>query len=46
MAGVEYMNGQIARQLVNLRCENLRIINCSPFIEMLLESSSNEIGNE
>jgi anti-anti-sigma regulatory factor len=46
MAGVEYMNGQIARQLVNLRSENLRIINCSPFIEMLLESSSNEIGNE
>ncbi len=46
MAGVEYMNGQIARELVNLRSESLRIINCSPFIEMLLENMSNEIGNE
>ena len=46
MAGVEYMNDQIARELVNLRSESLRIINCSPFIEMLLESISNEIGSE
>jgi anti-anti-sigma regulatory factor len=38
MAGVEYMNDQAARELVNLRSENLRIINCSPFIATLLET--------
>ncbi len=38
MAGVEYMNDQVARELVNMRSEHLRIINCSPFIETLLET--------
>ncbi len=38
MAGVEYMNDQIARHLVNMRSEYLRIVNCSPFIATLLET--------
>jgi anti-anti-sigma regulatory factor len=40
MAGVEYMNDQVARELVSLRSEYLRIINCSPFIATLLETIS------
>lgn len=46
MAGVEYMNDQAARELVNMRSENLRIINCSPFIETLLETISNGEAGE
>ena len=38
MAGVEFMNDQAARELINLRNERLRIINCSPFIATLLET--------
>ncbi len=38
LAGVEYMNDQAARELVNMQSEKLRIINCSPFIATLLES--------
>lgn len=38
MAGVEFMNDQAARELVNLHSENLRIINCSPFITTLLDT--------
>jgi len=38
MAGVEFMNDQAARELVNRRSGNLRIINCSPFIATLLET--------
>ena len=41
MAGVEFMNDQAARELVNMRSEDLRIINCSPFIATLLETISN-----
>ena len=40
MAGVDYMNDQAARELVNMRSEHLRIINCSPFIATLLETIS------
>ena len=38
LAGVEYMNDKVARALVNMRSEHLRIINCSPFIATLLET--------
>lgn len=38
MAGVDFMNHEVARKLLGLRGERLRIINCSPFIIMLLET--------
>lgn len=40
MAGVEFMNDQAARSLINMRNERLLIINCSPFIATLLETIS------
>ena len=36
MAGVVFMNEEVAKRLVELRSHRLSIINCSPFIEMLL----------
>jgi anti-anti-sigma regulatory factor len=36
MAGVVFMNNEVASKLAGLRSERLRIINCSPFIETLL----------
>lgn len=36
MAGVVFMNEEVAKRLVELRSDRLSIINCSPFIEMLL----------
>jgi anti-anti-sigma regulatory factor len=36
MAGVVFMQDEVAKKLANLRGERLRIINCSPFIETLL----------
>jgi len=38
MAGVVFVQDTIAEKLVNLRGERLRIINCSPFVETLLET--------
>jgi anti-anti-sigma regulatory factor len=38
MAGIVFMNDEVARKIANLRSDRLRIINCSPFIETLLES--------
>ena len=38
MAGVDFISDEPARQLVKLRSERLRIINCSPFIVTLLET--------
>ena len=38
MAGIVFMNDDVARKLAALRSERLRIINCSPFIETLLET--------
>jgi len=38
MAGVVFMQPNVAQKLVNLRGEQLRIINCSPYIEALLET--------
>lgn len=38
MAGVVFMSEEAARQLAKQRNDSLHIINCSPFIEMLLQS--------
>ncbi|HXV79788.1 MAG TPA: STAS domain-containing protein [Candidatus Binatia bacterium] len=38
MAGVVFMDNEVASELARLRGEQLRIINCSPFIEMLLNT--------
>jgi anti-anti-sigma regulatory factor len=38
MAGVVFMNEEVAKRLVELRTDRLSIINCSPFIEMLLKT--------
>jgi len=38
MAGVVFMNNEVASKLAKLRNEQLRIINCSPFIETLLKT--------
>jgi anti-anti-sigma regulatory factor len=36
MAGVVFMNEEVAKRLLELCSDRLSIINCSPFIEMLL----------
>jgi anti-anti-sigma regulatory factor len=38
MAGVVFMDNEVAGKLAGLRGEQLRIINCSPFIETLLNT--------
>jgi anti-anti-sigma regulatory factor len=38
LAGVVFMNNESAKRLVELRGDRLKIINCSPFIEMLLQT--------
>jgi dihydroxyacetone kinase DhaKLM complex PTS-EIIA-like component DhaM len=38
MAGVVFMNNEVASKMLQLRSERLRIINCSPFIETLLNT--------
>jgi anti-anti-sigma regulatory factor len=38
MAGVVFMNNEVASKLARLRSEQLKIINCSPFIETLLNT--------
>lgn len=38
LAGVAFMNDEIAARLVELRSDRLRIVNCSPFIESLLQT--------
>jgi anti-anti-sigma regulatory factor len=38
MAGVVFMNDEVARKLADLRGARLRIVNCSPFIEALLNT--------
>jgi anti-anti-sigma regulatory factor len=37
LAGVVFMNDESATRLVELRSDRLKIINCSPFIETLLQ---------
>jgi hypothetical protein len=36
--GVVFMNNEVASKLARLRSEQLKIINCSPFIEALLNT--------
>lgn len=36
MAGVDFMNDQAARQLVQICGDRCRLVNCSPFIATLL----------
>lgn len=38
LAGIVFMNNAIARKVVELRGDRLAIINCSPFIETLLQT--------
>lgn len=38
MAGVVFMSDEVARKILELRSDQLRIINCSPFIETLLKT--------
>jgi anti-anti-sigma regulatory factor len=38
MAGLAFMDDQVAARVVELRCDRLRIVNCSPFIESLLKT--------
>ena len=38
MSGVVFMNNEVASKVAGLERERLRIINCSPFIEMLLNT--------
>ena len=45
MTGVVYMSDEAARKLTSQRGDSFHIINCSPFIEMLLGSIGNEKGN-
>jgi anti-anti-sigma regulatory factor len=45
MAGVVFMNNEVASKLAGLRSEQLRIINCSPFIETLLNTVERDLKN-
>jgi anti-anti-sigma regulatory factor len=38
MGGLVFMNNEVASRIVRLRSKQLRIINCSPFIETLLNT--------
>lgn len=38
MAGLVFMSDEVARKVLELRTDRLRIINCSPFIETLLKT--------
>lgn len=38
LAGVPFMTNDVAQKLSALRRDGLKIINCSPFIEMLLKT--------
>jgi anti-anti-sigma regulatory factor len=39
MAGVIFMHDKAAQKLAGLRSESIRIVNCSPFIAVLLDSA-------
>ena len=38
MAGVVFMNNGAAKKMVQLRSDHVRIINCSPFLQTLLNT--------
>ena len=37
-----FMNNEVANRMARLQGEKLRIINCSPFIETLLDMSADQ----
>jgi anti-anti-sigma regulatory factor len=37
-AGVDFMSDESARQIAAMQSEKVRVINCSPFIETLLQT--------
>jgi anti-anti-sigma regulatory factor len=43
LAGVNFMNDQSARKIAAIQSEQLRVINCSPFIEALLLKAAAEL---
>lgn len=45
MTGVVFMSDDAARRLTSQRSDSFHIVNCSPFIEMLLGNISNQKGN-
>jgi len=45
MTGVVFMSDDAARRLTSQRSASFHIVNCSPYIEMLLTNFSNERGN-
>jgi anti-anti-sigma regulatory factor len=40
MAGVNFMSPEAARKLARLRTDSLRVVNCSPFIATLLNTTT------
>ena len=42
MAGVTFLNGDAAQKLARARGENVRIVNCSPFISALLDTVASQ----
>lgn len=45
MTGVVFMSDDAARRLTSQRSASFHIVNCSPYIEMLLSNFSNQKGN-
>jgi hypothetical protein len=44
MAGIMFMNNEVASKLAGCRSEQFRIVNCSPFIEALLNTVKTSIA--
>lgn len=44
MGGVVFMNDEAARKLAAWRSDRVKIINCSPFIEALLQTMNKKDG--
>jgi len=45
MTGVVFMSDAAARKLTRQRGDSFHIVNCSPYVEMLLGNTSNQKGN-
>lgn len=43
MAGVNFMSPEAAQKLARLRGDSLRVINCSPFIATLLDTTTADV---
>lgn len=42
MQGVTFLNEAAARKLARMRGSGVRVVNCSPFVTMLLETSARQ----